>query len=779
MSQGLTTSQVRHLLEQYGPNQLPAKRAASALKLIWYQINNALAALLVVAILISFLIGDLLDGWLILGILILNSALGFWQEYKASRELEALRSLEVDLSRVIRDGQQIQIPSWKIVPGDLVVLESGDKIPADGRAVESVSLSVNESSLTGESWPVAKSIHEGGNALFFGTAVVSGRGKLLVRATGESTKFGKLALTLAEVKEELTPLEVALSTLGKKVAVLALLVAAAVFLLKLLQGFETVEAFFTSVALLVAAVPEGLPAAVSVILAVGVRKMSQKKALVRKLSAVESLGAATVICTDKTGTLTENKMRVKRAEFKHADKGDFIKAAVVCNSAALVLKEGHGGYDILGDATEGALLLWVQDQGVSVELTRKRGRLVWEVPFDPLVKMMTVVWEEDHQKTTFAKGAPEVILPKCNLTEKELKTTLVRYEQMATLGLRVLALAKGDGNFKKGKLKFLGFLGVADSPRVEAKESLIRADQAGIRVVMLTGDNELTAKAIAEEVGLIRPGDEVLTGEELNNLTDEELVARLYQIRIFARIEPQQKLRIVRLYQKKGEVVAVTGDGVNDALALKQAHVGVAMGISGTDVAKEASDIVLLDDNFATLVEAVEQGRRIYSNILKVIKFLLTTNLSEILLIIMATLMGLPTPLLPVQILWINLVTDSLPAFALGVDSASPHLMRAPPRRNSPLLDGDMLRYIGVGGLMVAGLCLLSFYYLLGLSNLQFARGFVFSLIVVLQMMLAFVIRRHHHPLSNKYLLGTVAVVLLLQVLIVTVPALRLLFKIS
>ncbi len=775
--QGLTTKEAEEALKKYGTNELPTKQRSSAVKLLIGQFKNALSLLLFIAVLLSFVVGSALDASLILAILLLNGMLGFWQEYKASKELEALRKMEVAGARVLRDGHEMEIPASRIVPGDIVLLEAGDKIPADGKVVESISLAVNESSLTGESLSVMKSENKDENQLFFGTIAVSGRGKFLVESTGVSTRFGKIALNLAEVEEENTPLELALSSFGKTVGIIALIVAVFIFIIRTLQGFEIFEVFFTSIALMVAAVPEGLPAVVTIVLAIGVQRMYREKALVRKMVAVESLGAASVICTDKTGTLTKNEMRVKKVEVESHLKSELLRAAVLCNSASLVLKEDQNGYDMLGDTTEGALLLWAKEEGKDIDFIKSSGKLVEEIPFNLNTRMMTVIWEENGKRDIYSKGAPEVILNKCALTEKEKEEIVKRYEKMASTGLRVLAFASAKDN--KEKMKYLGIIGIADAPRPEAREAIQAAREAGIKVIMVTGDNELTAKAIAEEVGLISEGEEVLTGQQLDELNDAELKTMLSKIRVFARIQPEQKLRIVKAYQAMGEVVAVTGDGVNDALALKQAQVGVSMGITGTDVAKEASDIVLLDDNFATLIVAVEQGRLFYSNILKVIKFLLAGNLSEILLIVIASLLALPTPLLPAQILWINFVTDGFPALALGTDTASSHLMKVPPRRNSVLLNKEMLTYIFIIGFVMSAISLAGFYFALTNYGLEIARSTAFSLVVVSQMVMVFVIRKHHSPFSNKNLLLSVGFVLLMQVLILTFEPLKILFRIQ
>lgn len=780
---GLSNDQVAALLSQYGLNILPDKAKNSAFSLLFSQFKNVLSLLLIIAAITSYIIGDKIDTILITLILILNAFLGFWQEYKASRELAALRKLEVSTSRVIRDGKQIEIPSSNLVPGDLIVLESGDKIPADSRIVESYELTVNESALSGESLPVVKTLEKDDNEIYFGTIVITGRAKAQVLKTGTQTKFGQIALNLSDIQEEQTPLEKTLGDFSKKIGILALAVASFVFLIRISQGFSVGETFFSSTALLVAAVPEGFPTVITVALAVGVRRMYKRKTLVRKMSSVESLGATTIICSDKTGTLTKNEMSVKKVISKKTDLSELLKTAVLCNSASLVLKEDHGGFDILGDTTEGALLIWGKSQGLEAEMIKSEGKIIEELPFDLKRRRMSVLWEEKNHLTVFTKGAPESILPLCKLTESELTQITNEYEKLAQIGLRVLAFASLNTTTKKIKeegLDYLGLIGIADTPRPEAKDTIQTAEKAGIRIVMVTGDNELTAKAIAEEVGLLKVGDEVLTGKQIQELTDAEFAERIKNVRIFARVIPEQKLRIIQTYQRLGEVVAVTGDGVNDALALKQAQVGVAMGTTGTDVAKEASDIVILDDNLKTLVIAIEQGRLIYQNILKVVKFLMAGNLAEILLIVLAVILGLPTPLLPAQILWINFVTDGLPAIALAVDPASNHLMKVPPRKpSSNLLNLTSVKFILSAGGFISLICLGIFYTLLNTTTLEIARSYAFTGIVVFQMVMIYLIRRHHGLFSNKYLFLSVAIVVTAQLLILLNPTLQQIFRVT
>ncbi len=779
---GLTTQEATQLYNQYGANLLPSKQGYSAINLFVAQFKNLLTLVLVIASILSFAVGDLVDGVLILVILFLNVLLGFWQEYKASKELEALKKLEVGETRVIRDGKEVKIATSGLVPGDLVVLESGDKVPADLKVLECSYLTVDEASLTGESVPTIKDTKEN-NALYFGTSIVEGRCFATVTQTGTNTRFGKIALTLSSVTEEETPLEVSLSKLAKKVGLIAILISAAVFGLRIFQGHQLLEVFFTSIALMVAAVPEGLPTVITILLALGVRRMYKFKTLVRRMDSVESLGATSVICTDKTGTLTENKMTVKQIVAEDSEE-KLMKAAIYCSSASLVMKEQSSSFDVLGDTTEGALLIWGKENNLDYEKLRIEAKLIEEIPFNLKNRMMTTLWEEDGKKNAYIKGAPESVLALCQISKNKSASLEKEYQKLAGKGLRVLAVAqknnlKNEDLAKLNELEFLGLVGIADTARVEVKDALLKAKKAGIKVVMITGDNELTAKSIAEEIGLLEEGDEIITGTQLESLSDEELLAKLDKIRIFARTVPEQKLRIVKAFQQKGEVVAVTGDGVNDSLALKQAHVGVAMGITGTDVAKEAADIVILDDNFATIITAIEQGRLIYSNIVKVVKFLFAGNLSELLLIVGAVLLNLPTPLLAVQILWINFVTDGLPALSLAGDGASSNLMNVPPRdKNSFLIGAANLKFIIISGVSISLISLLGFIYFMNLYTVEFARSFAFSSIVVLQMVMVFILRRHHSLTSNKFLLASVGLVLLMQLLIMTVPALQSLFKI-
>lgn len=788
---GLTTDDASKLILKHGLNELPQKQKTSALELLLSQFSNTLTIILLTATVLSFLVGDRVDGLLILFILVLNIGLGFWQEYKASKEIEALKKLEVLTTRVIRDGLEQEIMSTHLVPGDLIILEAGDKIPADATLIESHDLTVNEAPLTGESLSVIKTTDPQDRIIYFGTSVVSGRGKAIVTETGKISRFGKLAITLSDVKEEPTVFEKSVNNIAEKVAILAVLAALTIFIIRTSQGGQIIEVLFTSISLLVAAVPEGLPAVMIIVLALGMRRMYRKKTLVRKMSAIQDLGTVTVICSDKTGTITENKMIVKKVILDSQKEELLARAAILASSASLVIKEDGGGFDILGDTTEGAMLVWAKEKGINIDVLRSEGKLIDEVPFNLKNRIMTTVWEHNGKTTIYTKGAPEVILPLCKLSEEDARQYTNKYQAMASEGFRMIALAikelkssewsQTDVQKFANQMNFLGFLGIADPVRRQVNHAIEISRKAGIKTVMVTGDNELTAKSVAEEIGLLQEGDEIMSGAQLDQLSDSQLISKLEKIRIFARIIPEHKLRIVQLLQQKGEIVAVTGDGVNDSLALKQSNIGIAMGITGTDVAKEASDMIILDDNYATIISAIEQGRLIYSNILKILKFLLTGNLAEILVIIVAVLAGLPTPLFPVQILWVNFVTDGLPALALAVDLPSGRIMTRPPKKDPEnLIDVATFRFILVYSLVISSLTLAIYAFtVLNTYDIYKSRAYAFSALVVFQMIFIFAMRRQHSVFSNKYLFFSVMFILLLQLLIMTVPPLQVLFKIT
>lgn len=787
MIKSISSLEAERLLKIHGLNKLPDPKSSSLLTLLFAQFKNLFSTMLVVAVILSFAVGDFIDGYLILVILLLNAGLGFWQEYKASREISLLRNYEPPKSRVIRDGEEAEVLSETLVPGDIVILEAGNKIPADGILIEGYGVAVNESSLTGESVPAGKSAKDN-NELFLGTWITNGKGRMEVTATGKNTRFGKIALNLGNILEEKTPLELALNRLAIRVTLLIISITLLLAILTIIQGTKIFDVFLSSIALIIAAVPEGLPAIITVLLAIGARRMYHRKSLIRKMDSIENLGTTDVICIDKTGTITKNEMAVRKFELRNKNNiEDLIKTAVICNTASLVKKEKDNSFDILGDNMEGALLVWANNQGAQIDSLKNGIKRLKDFPFDSKRKMMSVLVEKDGKTELLAKGAPEIILELCDLSDKEKQELTGDYEDMAKQGLRILALACRDFSGKKlpdeleQDLEFLGFVGIADEPREEAKASIEKARRAGIEIVMITGDNELTAKVIGEEVGLMQKGDEIITGEQLDKLSNQELKERLDKIRIYARTTPEHKLRIVKNFQELGKMVAVTGDGVNDSLALKKAEVGISMGITGTDVAKEASDIIILDDNLSTIVEAIEQGRLIYGNIVKVVRFLLTGNLSEVLLILIITLMGYPVPLLPAQILWINFVTDGLPAISLAADKSTGKEMKDMLKgKDRSLFNIQTLKFVSFFGLFISLVSVASFVIGFNSGGIDLARSYAFTTMIVSQMaFVVLVIRRGSPILSNKYLIASVILVLLFQLIILIFQPLGEAFQLS
>ncbi len=779
---GLTSIQASQFLTKYGLNCIKEQKKKSIFIKFFEQFNNFLTILLIGAAVFSFLLGESLDGSLIIGIVVLNGFFGLYQEAKAEESLKALKQMTVTKVRVIRDSQQIEIDSKYLVPGDVVFLEEGVKIPADGKVIQTVNLEVNESALTGESLSVLKAVKD---EVFSGTIVARGRGLVIVKKTGDNTKFGKIAGSLMSIEDGTTPLQKKLADLTKLIGIGGIVLSIIVFLVSLLEGTGYFPAFLLAVSLAVAVVPEGLPAVMTITLAIGMKKMAGKKAIIRKLSAIEALGSITLIATDKTGTLTTNKMQVKEVyvDNKTINVGaDLISAhfegrlqesplqlmilnGILCSTASLVYIHDHharnathsvaggGSWDVLGDPTEGALLFLAQKQGLDIEEIRKNWQLIDEKPFDSVTKMMTVVvrrlsLSKDSLHLTLSKGAPESIINICDkilVGNKEIKMTEEKKIQIenqvkkwAEKGLRVLAFSYLNSNtpgvsLNSNKLTpgvFLGMVAIHDAPRPEVKEAIIKAKKAGIKVVMITGDNEKTAEAIGVSSGLIEDGDEILTGLQLEKYNDEELLKILPNVKIFARTNPFQKHRIVRLYQRLGEIVAVTGDGVNDAIALKQADVGVAMGLVGTDVARETADMVITDDNFATIVTAVEEGRSIINSIKNAIKYLLSCNVSEATALIIGLILGLPTFFYPIQLLYINLVTDGLPALMLAFAPRDSGLMSITPEKEMVLLKNKDRSYIGAVGLVGAILVIVSYFVF---SGQKLGGTAAFSVLTIIQ----------------------------------------------
>ncbi|MBI2031575.1 MAG: cation-translocating P-type ATPase [Candidatus Levybacteria bacterium] len=778
MEKGLSSHEVNQLLAVHGKNEITAKRSFSPFILFLSQFPSFLNGILFLAAIFSFFISDVLDAVFILAILLLNGTVGFIQEYNAEKSLEKLKNYVLPLSRVLRNGKEEEIPTSDIVPGDIVILSEGDRIPADGVLVHHEDLEVDESILTGESLPVAK---EQNAEVFGGTLVLKGKGHLKIQKTGMKTHFGQIAETLSTLSPDKTPLNHRLNVLGKIISFIAILAALSIIPIGLSQNRELFPLILLSISITVAAVPQSLPTVITIALAIGTTRMAKKNAIVRKMHAVETLGSIQVLLVDKTGTLTENSMRVKKYWIQDKKKFEsLLRACIFGNTASLAQKGSQDKYDIIGDRTDGALLLWAKSHAKNLNTLKDGGEITDEFVFDPEQKTITTVWEEHGKKYVFVRGAPEAIIEESELSEKE-KTKITKfYEDYASNGLRVIAfgekLEKHKGSVKRDHLEknldFLGFVGIYDPPRDEAREAVLKARNAGITTIMVTGDNEKTALSIAKDVGILEKDEDVITGEELEKLNDDEVAKIIDHVRVFARSRPEDKLRLVTILKKKGYVVGVTGDGVNDSLALKRADVGVSMGQTGTDVAKEASDIVLADDNFSTLVSAVEEGRIIYHNILKAITYLLSGNLSELSLIVFATLLGLPSPLIPTQILWINLITDGLPALALASDNKDPDLIKDGPRNpKTPILSKKRSIFIALVGLSLSFFLLSVFYLIINLGKSEMlARTVVFNLLIFSHMGLAFVVRGKSLFKFNPFLVWGVFGIIILQIIITFTP---------
>ncbi len=759
-------------------NVLPEPKQTPLGVLFLSQFKSFLTALLILAASVSFIAGDFLDGSLIVAIILINGGIGFFQEVKARKDVLALKKMVVQFARVERGGKEEKIEAKFLVPGDIVILESGDKVPADGKIGESKNLTVDEASLTGESVPVVK---EKGDEVFMATAVLSGRARFTVTKIGSETKFGGIALNLEQVEEEKTPLEIKMADLGKKIGIGVIILIGVLSVIGIMQGNDPSEVFFSGIALAVAAVPEGLPAVLTIALAVGVRRLARRKAIVKRLAATEALGSVDVIVSDKTGTLTANEMTVKKivsSTFKrfevsgsgYTSEGrieggkeslfDLLRVAVLCNSSSLVSEEGNKKFKVLGDTTEGSLLILALKAGINFSEVRVENPITEEIPFSLETRTMTVFIGKEE----LSKGAPEKIINNSNLTSEQKKKFLLEANRMATDGLRVLAFSKNK--------KFLGLVGISDPPRVEVKKAIETCKKAGIHVVMATGDYPETARAIALELGLLSEGDQIVSGSELKEYSDEVLSQNLMKIRVFARVTPSDKLRIVEAFQKAGKIVAVTGDGVNDAPALKRAQVGVAMGLSGTDVAKEAADLIITDDNFSTIVVAIEEGRTIFANLLKAIKFLLGSNLGEVLAVVIALILGLPMPLSPLALLWINVVSDGMPALALAVDSRDENILM----KKRPELAKKDWWFLGFVGSVIAFITLFAFWFYLP-KGLETARLVAFTVIVILDLIFAFLVRGKGQKLfANKFLILSVLGTLIIQMVILLVPSLRNIF---
>ncbi len=822
---GLSQQEAAKRLDQYGPNELEQKGRKSIWNMLIEQFKDFMVIILIIAAVVSGVLGETTDAIIILLIVLLNAVLGVVQENKAEESLAALKRMSAPHAKVRRDGKPDVIDAGNLVPGDIVVLETGDFVPADIRLMETTNLKIEEAALTGESVPVDKdgnkSLQEEDiplgdriNMAYSGSIVTYGRGAGIVVETGMSTQMGRIAQMIQSEEGVKTPLQKRLESLGKILGIAALGICGLIFVVGVLYGKDIFAMFFTSVSLAVAAIPEGLPAIVTIVLAIGVQRMAKRNAIIRKLPAVETLGSATVICSDKTGTLTQNKMTVKQLYFNNGfrdvDDGNhddnhhlqlLITTGVLCNDTQI--REAEKGPETIGDPTETALVDLGLKYGLDKRTLDQDLKRVYEIPFDSERKLMTTVHRMDKGFRVFTKGATDELLNKCNkilldgnlesLTQQHIADIQRANEEMASKALRVLAMAYKDideipdqdnEDQLEDELILVGLMGMIDPPREEAKEAVRLCKRAGIKPVMITGDHKITAVAIAKELGILEEKDEAITGTELEAMDDEQLKERVKQISVYARVAPEHKVRIVRAWQQWGQIVAMTGDGVNDAPALKRADIGAAMGIVGTDVAKEAADMVLTDDNFSTVVSAVEEGRIIFANILKSIQFLLSCNVGEILLLFIATMLNWEEPLLPIHILWVNLVTDSLPALALGVDPAEKDIMDQKPRDpNRGIFDAALISRIMYQGAMVGLLALTAFVIGQGV-DVTTGRTMSFAVLALSQLTHVFNVRSNTKSafkvglFTNTKLLGAVALSALLQISVISIPVLSKIFKV-
>jgi len=856
IERGLSYKEAENRLKKYGLNILKGKRKISALKILMNQFTDFMVIILLACTAISMFMGEITESVTIIAIVIVNAILGFIQEFRTERTLDALKNLAAPMAKVIRGGEHVNIPAEKIVPGDLILLESGDRVPADATLIECHSLQVDESLLTGESHQVDKfaapnpySRHENlqsKHKVYMGTVITGGRGKAIVHSTGMETEMGKIAYMIQTIEEEETPLQKRLDHLGKLIVCGCLIICAVVTVTGILRGEELFTMLLAGISLAVAAVPEGLPAIVTIALALGVQKMLKRNALIRKLPAVETLGCASVICSDKTGTLTENKMTVRRiyaagdmVEVKgggSSKKGEFLingkkiepdknyglKLALeiggICNDASIEEAKGSkhgfgkktkiifGGKDELkteGDPTETALLVAAAKAGIDKEMLSEKYVRIDEIPFDSERKCMSVICSiNGREGFVFTKGAPDMIIERCSRIQTSTgierinainKAGILRInDAMAADALRVLGVAYKKitlGEYSKAKaendLIFVGLIGMIDPPRHEAVLAVQKCKLAGIKPVMITGDHKITAKAIAEEIGIYDKNDIVLTGNDLDNMSESKLAEIAENVTVYARVTPKHKHTIVKVLKSLGHVVAMTGDGVNDAPAVKEADIGVSMGVTGTDVTKEASAMILMDDNFATIVAAIEEGRVIYNNIRKFIRYLLSCNIGEVLTMFLGMLAGLPIPLLPIQILWVNLVTDGLPAIALGFDPPEKDIMMMPPREEKEsIFSHGLLSLILFRGTIIGLSTLAVFVSMLHFTgSIERARTGAFMTLVLTQLIHVFECKSEKKsifeiPIFNNFKLILSVLISLAMILgVVYIPSLQNVFK--
>ena len=844
INNGISQDEANGRLEKYGPNELKEEARQSFLSKLLAQFKDVLVLILIAAAIVSAFVGEPVDAIVIIAIVIVNAILGLYQEGKAEKSLEALKKMSAPNAKIIRDGNQTVVPSNSVVPGDIVILETGDIIPADLRLVEASNLKIEEASLTGESVPVEKNANikfdeevalgDRINMAFSSTIVSYGRGKGIVIGTAHGTEIGKIATMIQTYDTEETPLQKKLNQLGKVLGIVVLVVCALVFGLGALQGRDLLAMFMTAISLAVAAIPEGLTAIVTIVLALGMNRMVERNAIVKKLLSVETLGTTTYICSDKTGTLTQNEMTVVKAftddkvidisGIGYEPVGTFtqegndianpteslnintlLSIAILCSDAQL--KKEDNQYRILGDPTEGALVTLAGKAGITQENINEKYPRIEELPFDSDRKLMTTFHKNfiPNKIVSFTKGAPDILIGKSSsiyvngeiipFTDELKKKVLDTNSQFAKEALRVLSMAfrqydslptEINPETIENDMVFVGLMGMIDPPREEAKEAIAKCKHAGIHTVMITGDYKDTAFAIAKQLGMAEHEDQAMMGQELNNLSDEELQEIVKYKRVYARVSPEHKVRIVEALKQNGEIAAMTGDGVNDALALKKADIGISMGITGTDVAKNTAEVILTDDNFASIVAAVEEGRIIYSNIKKFVFFLLSCNIGEVLVIFLSILFGWEVPLLPIQLLWLNLVTDSFPALALGMEKGDPEIMDVAPRSpNEPILDKDMIKSLVVQSAAI-GIGTLGAYYwgmrVYGTENLYYARTITFATLITAELLRAFSSRSLTHSVfkigvfSNKTMNKATLFAFFLLFVVIYVPTLEPIF---
>lgn len=818
---GLTLEEVKKRTEQYGPNKLNAKKQKSILKLFFEQLNDILIYILLAAAIVSGVLGEISDAIIIAIVIIINAVVGVIQEAKAEKALEALKQLSNPKALVKRNGNLEEITSDEVVPGDIIIIDAGRYIPCDLRLIETANLKIEESALTGESVPVEKSSDEvftdekialgdQKNMAFMSTLSTYGRGIGVAVATGMNTEIGKIAKMLESEDKELTPLQKKLAELGKILGIAALCICALMFIVGLIQKRDTLEMFLTAISLAVAAIPEGLPAIVTLVLAMGVQKMIKKNAIIRKLPAVETLGAVNIICSDKTGTLTQNKMTVTKfyadKTLDALDKLDvknplhnlLLSNLILCNDATFSKESSTGDPTEIALLEAGAKYALIKDE---LEINHKR---IDEIPFESDRKLMTTVNKFDDKYYVMTKGAIDNLIKISKniylngeivpLTEDFKKHIMESSNGMSENALRVLGASfkiLDKENYNKEDLEkdltFIGLVGMIDPPRETAKDSIAECKKSGIKTIMITGDHKVTAFAIAKELGIAEDESQAIFGHELDSMSDEELSNKIDNLRVFARVSPEHKVKIVKAFKNKGNIVSMTGDGVNDAPSLKTADIGVAMGITGTDVAKGASDMVLTDDNFSTIVSAIKEGRNIYNNIKKSIIFLLSCNLGEIMALFIGIILGWPSPLRPIHLLWVNLITDSLPALALGIDPGDPDVMNEKPRDpNESLFANGATLFTILNGILIGVLTLIAFEFgrIKYSNSLMHAQTMAFVVLSVSQLFHSLNMRSPKKSIfqlglfSNKFLIGSILFGILLQDIVITIPFLSSIFKV-